>query len=60
MLNKIIIRAGGRVYLAKDAILEREDFEAMYPQLALFKEVKRRYDPEHRFRSWLSDRLGIT
>lgn len=59
-LNKIIVRAGGRVYLAKDAILEREDFEAMYPQLAQFKEVKRRYDPEHRFRSCLSDRLGIT
>ena len=59
-LNKIIVEAQGRVYLAKDAILEREDFAAMYPQLRQFKAVKRKYDPECRFRSCLSDRLGIT
>ena len=59
-LNKIIVEAQGRVYLAKDAILEREDFAAMYPQLGQFKAIKRKYDPEHRFRSCLSDRLGIT
>ena len=59
-LNKTIVQAKGRVYLAKDAILEREDFAAMYPQLGKFREVKRRYDPEHCFRSRQSDRLGIT
>ena len=59
-LNKTIVEAKGRVYLAKDAILEREDFAAMYPQLRQFKAVKRKYDPECRFRSCLSDRLGIT
>lgn len=59
-LNKTIVQAKGRVYLAKDAILEREDFAAMYPQLEAFKAVKRKYDPQHRFRSRLSDRLGIT
>lgn len=59
-LNKILVESQGRVYLAKDAILEREDFAAMYPQLEQFKAVKRKYDPEHRFRSCLSDRLGIT
>ena len=59
-LNKTVVEAKGRVYLAKDAILEREDFAAMYPQLKKFKAVKRKYDPEHCFRSCLSDRLGIT
>ena len=59
-LNKTVVEAKGRVYLAKDAILEKEDFAAMYPQLEQFKAVKRKYDPEHRFRSCLSDRLGIT
>ncbi len=59
-LNKIVVAAQGRVYLAKDAILAREDFAAMYPQLEQFKAVKRKYDPEGRFRSCLSDRLGIT
>ena len=59
-LNKTIVEAKGRVYLAKDAILEKEDFAAMYPQLEQFKAIKRKYDPECRFRSCLSDRLGIT
>ena len=59
-LNKSIVDAKGRVYLAKDAILEKEDFAAMYPKLEEFKRVKRLYDPEHRFRSRQSDRLGIT
>ena len=59
-LNKTVVQAQGRVYLAKDAILESEDFAAMYPHLDQFKAVKRKYDPQHRFRSRLSDRLGIT
>ena len=59
-LNKTIVDAKGRVYLAKDAILEKEDFAAMYPKLEQFKRIKRLYDPEHRFRSRQSDRLGIT
>ena len=59
-LNKTIVEAKGRVYLAKDAILEREDFVAMYPHLETFKAIKRKYDPEHCFRSCLSDRSGIT
>ena len=59
-LNKTVVQAQGRVYLAKDAILESEDFAAMYPQLDEFNAVKRKYDPQHRFRSCLSDRLGIT
>ncbi len=59
-LNKIIVKVGGRIYLAKDAILEQEDFEAMYPQLNEFKRIKKQYDPQHHFRSYQSDRLGIT
>ena len=59
-LNKTIVEANGRIYLAKDAILEQEDFASMYPRLEKFKEIKRYYDPEHRFRSSQSDRLGIT
>jgi FAD/FMN-containing dehydrogenase len=58
-LNKLIAGAGGRVYLAKDAILEEEDFVAMYPRLEEFRRAKRRYDPHNQFRSCLSDRLGL-
>ena len=59
-LNKTILDAGGRNYLAKDAILEREEFEAMYPELDEFKRLKRSYDPDQIFRSMQSDRLGIS
>ena len=59
-LNKIVLRTGGRVYLAKDAILKREDFEAMYPKLEEFKKIKRLYDPQNHFRSQQSERLGIS
>jgi len=59
-IDRGVADAGGRVYLAKDAILEREVFEAMYPGIEAFLRVRRRYDPERRFRSLLSDRLGLT
>ena len=59
-LNKIVLRTGGRVYLAKDAILKREDFETMYPKLEEFKKIKRLYDPQNHFRSQQSERLGIS
>jgi decaprenylphospho-beta-D-ribofuranose 2-oxidase len=59
-INREIVRVGGRIYLAKDAILDREDFEAMYPQLDEFKRIKRTCDPNNHFRSVQSDRLGLT
>jgi FAD/FMN-containing dehydrogenase len=59
-LNQLIARAGGRVYLAKDAILERQDFEMMYPKLDEFRRIKQQCDPDKRFRSHQSDRLGLT
>ena len=59
-VTRIVRQAGGRVYLAKDAILAREDFDGMYPDLDAFKAVKRDVDPDCLFRSVQSDRLGIT
>jgi FAD/FMN-containing dehydrogenase len=58
-LNKLVARAGGRIYLAKDAILEEGDLAAMYPRLEAFRQAKRRYDPHNHFRSCLGDRLGL-
>ena len=55
-----VAAAGGRVYLAKDALLTPEQTEAMYPRLDEFRAARRRYDPGGRFRSALSDRTGLT
>jgi decaprenylphospho-beta-D-ribofuranose 2-oxidase len=58
-LDRVVLEAGGRVYLAKDARLGAESFRAMYPELPRWLEIKRQIDPERRFTSSLSDRLGL-
>jgi len=58
-LDKIVIQQGGRVYLAKDARLSADSFRAMYPRYDEWMKVKKMFDPENRFNSSLSRRLGI-
>ncbi len=59
-LNETVIAAGGRNYLAKDAIMPRDQFERMYPGLEEFRRIKRTVDPEGRFKSTQSARLGLS
>ncbi len=56
-LNERVIAAGGRIYLAKDALTRRTDFARMEPRLAHWNEVRRKWDPERRIESALSRRL---
>jgi len=56
-LNRHVIEAGGRIYLAKDALTRAADFAAMEPRLAAFDAVRRTWDPARRLRSALSVRL---
>ena len=56
-LNRTVIAAGGRIYLAKDAVTRALDFARMVPRLAEWRRVRDRWDPERRFRSALSVRL---
>jgi decaprenylphospho-beta-D-ribofuranose 2-oxidase len=58
-LDRVVARAGGRLYLAKDARQSRATFEAGYPGLQRFREMRRVVDPSGRIRSHLSERLGI-
>lgn len=58
-LDEIVSDCGGRIYLAKDARLDRDLFETMYPRLAEFKALLADVDPGRRFASDLSVRLGI-
>jgi decaprenylphospho-beta-D-ribofuranose 2-oxidase len=59
-MDEVVAGVGGRVYLAKDARMRPDLFRAMYPELPDWLAVKRRVDPEHRFTSDLSRRLGLT
>jgi len=58
-LDRIVADAGGRIYLAKDARMQRDIFERTYPRLAEFRAIRNRVDPTGRFASDLSERLGI-
>ena len=59
-LNRLALDHGGRVYLAKDAVLDAETFAAMHPRLPEFQAMRRRLDPEGRLSSSLARRVGIT
>ncbi len=59
-LNRLARERGGRVYLAKDALLTREDFRAMYPRHEEFTALLGRVDPGTRFTSDQARRLGLT
>lgn len=59
-LDRVVADAGGRVYLAKDALLDGARFRSMYSRVGDFLQIKRQVDPDCRLRSAQSDRLGIT
>ncbi len=58
-LDEMVVKRGGRVYLAKDARLRPEVFRAMYPKAGRWLEIKRGVDPENRFSSNLARRIGL-
>lgn len=58
-LDAMVIKRGGRVYLAKDARLAPETLRAMYPNLDRWRQVKALADPDNRFSSSLSRRLKM-
>lgn len=59
-LDELVIKYGGRVYLAKDACVSADDFRAMYEgRVDDWLRVKREVDPRGRFRSQLAERLAL-
>lgn len=58
-IDRTVVEAGGRLYLAKDARQSRQTFEAGYPRLTAFKELRQTVGADRRFNSRLSTRLGI-
>ena len=58
-LDALVLEAGGRIYLGKDAYLDEATFKAMYPQYDDWLDIKRKYDPENAFSSDLAKRIGL-
>jgi decaprenylphospho-beta-D-ribofuranose 2-oxidase len=60
LLDQQVLDANGRLYLGKDAFLDRETFFKMYPQANEWLQIKAKYDPRQVFTSSISRRLGLT
>ncbi len=58
-LDALVVEAGGRLYLAKDARQSRATFEAGYPDLDAFRAARANAGAQGRISSQLSARLGI-
>ena len=58
-LDRSVVEAGGRLYLAKDARQSPATFEAGYPGLSRFRDLRRAIGATSRISSRLSARLGI-
>lgn len=56
-MNKIVINAGGIIYLAKDANLTKEEFRKMYKNIDRFMELKNKYDSGGLFESYMYKRI---
>ncbi len=58
-LDAVVLQAGGRIYLGKDAMMSKEEFQAMYPQYKDWLKIKAKWDPDNVFTSNISRRLGL-
>ena len=58
-LDTILAEQSGRIYFAKDAMVNPDLIPNMYPGLAEFKRVKTAVDPKGLIRSRLSERLHL-
>jgi decaprenylphospho-beta-D-ribofuranose 2-oxidase len=58
-IDRLVVDAGGRLYLAKDARQSRDTFEAGYPGLGAFRAVRKDIGSDTVLRSCMSERLSI-
>jgi decaprenylphospho-beta-D-ribofuranose 2-oxidase len=57
--DRLVAEAGGRVYLSKDARMQPDALEAMYPRLGEWRAARGQADPKGLWRSDLGLRLGL-
>jgi decaprenylphospho-beta-D-ribofuranose 2-oxidase len=58
-LDQLVLAYGGRLYLTKDVRMSADFFYQTYPQIQDFKTALRAWDPQQKFSSEQSKRLGI-
>ena len=58
-LTDFVVEMDGRVYLAKDALLTRKQFEESYPKAEQFRAIRKEGELDKYFHSLLSQRLGL-
>jgi decaprenylphospho-beta-D-ribofuranose 2-oxidase len=58
-LDRVVAEYGGRIYLSKDARMNKDIFWKTYPHAHEFQTIIKKYDPEYRFNSYLSQRLML-
>jgi len=58
-LDDIVLSMGGRIYLAKDALMDEKTFKKSYPNWIKFQEVREKYGAKRKFNSQQSIRLGL-
>ena len=59
-LDAMVVDLGGRIYLAKDALMSEALFKKTYPKWEQFQEVRSKYGALGKFSSDQSKRLGLT
>ena len=58
-LDGLVVEAGGRIYLTKDARTRADTLAAMYPRLGEWRAARDAADPDGRWRSDLAIRTGL-
>jgi decaprenylphospho-beta-D-ribofuranose 2-oxidase len=59
VLDALVLVAGGRENLSKDARVDRSALATMYPHLERWKQIRAEVDPTERFQSDQGRRLGL-
>jgi FAD/FMN-containing dehydrogenase len=58
-IDKLVLKYGGRIYLAKDARVSKSVFEIGYPNIDKFRALRKQYKMNEKFNSLQSRRVGI-